>query len=275
MSGTNPGNATPSGAAWTAPQPAAVLGLSSSMVYGTSFASSLPQYLQLATGSQLKICVDPLGFSSAFMKMLDRPPFASTDLFLGSGITGNVQLTLGTSANVTLGEVYNIHLGPKAHDIRNGAGKTHPHCTTFWLGLAIGALAVAFQIAYGLESKDDHRANWVLAFQVTMEVLLATLMTLEGVLGAADDAFTTAIWNLHVPQKSDSIWEKAGTYLADVGATTGLAVAALAGAIASPILDSEGESTLQENLQEDAAAAAGPTPKSTGDPGTGAYVKAT
>ncbi len=66
MAGTQPSNAAISGAAWVQPQPQAVLGLSSSAIFGSAFTSSIPQSFQLATGSLFKLVADPMGFALAF-----------------------------------------------------------------------------------------------------------------------------------------------------------------------------------------------------------------
>jgi len=163
-----------SGYIWAQPIPQAVGGLSSSVVYGSAFQASVPLSMQVASGSLFKLVVDPAGFAAAFAEAPSGPLLN----LLGSGLNGNVQVTLGTYANITMGLLYDIHVGPKKITLNSSE---HPGlCTvTYIMGVIMGAVAIAFQIAYGLFDTDDERAILVITFQCAIQVLLAALMAYE------------------------------------------------------------------------------------------------
>ena len=188
-SGGAPSNVlgTVSGTPWAVPQPQAVLGLSSSVVYGSYFQSTWPLSTQLAHGSLIKIILDPTGFELAFPE--SGGPMAAASLGLStmpgvtSGANGNLQLTLGNSANIMMGRTYNVHLGPKTTTVEanDESGDT---IMSPALGALLGMVAILFQESYALLGvsssstvNDDVRGVLVMGFQAAAQLLFGHLLS--------------------------------------------------------------------------------------------------
>jgi hypothetical protein len=79
--------------------PQGVPGLNSIFVFGENLQTAVGLNHQLAVGSNLQICVNPI----ALAQVLGLPLPVGISAALGSGVGGNIQLTLGTSTNIVLG----------------------------------------------------------------------------------------------------------------------------------------------------------------------------
>lgn len=263
MSGTNPGNPAISGAAWVQPQPQSVLGLSSSMVYGSAFTSSFPLAFQLATGGLFKLIVDPVGYAGAFPEEMSAPGAgAFLDLF-GSGIGGNVQVTLGTTANISMGVAYDMHIGDKIQTKSQNC--TAFRVVSFITGGLLAAGAIVFQIAYGAIAEDDKRAAFVIAFQVLVQSVLALLMGAENAYYAIDKECNDSLFEIFGPVLPPPNGPEALAVIQHMaGSLLGAALAP--GVILPPLLESIGEGHLQQVLSR---------PNDPSDPstnGSGAYM---
>lgn len=265
MAGTNAGNPAISGAAWVQPQPQAVLGLSSSMVYGSAFSSSFPLAFQLATGGLFKLIVDPAGYAGMFPDSMAAPAAGPLlDLF-GSGIGGNVQMTLGTTANISMGLAYNIHIGETiANKTQN---KTAWRVISFIAGGVMAAAAIAFQIAYGIMKRDDDRAALVVAFQIFIQAVLALLMGTENAYYAMDHEINDLLFDIFGGKLAASYEGAEGFVVLQHMAETLVGAAVTPGVILPPILESVGEGHLDQVLDRQ--------PSDPNDPstdGSGAYM---
>lgn len=261
MSGTNPGTSPKhpavSGAAWAQPQPQSVLGLSSNMVYGSAFSSSFPLAFQLATGGLFKLVVDPVGYAAMFPETAATPVL---DLF-GSGIGGNVQVTLGTVANISMGLKYNMHLGDEVKI--SSQDKAAMRTLELIVGGLMAVLAIAFQIAYGAIAEDDKRAEFVIAFQLSIQALVAVLMGAENAYYLMDHGVKHVLFDIFGPIEPEPDGSKGLGVYQNVLKTL-LAAAVAPAAILPPILASQGEDKLNELL-------AGKSPDK-GTQGSGAYI---
>ena len=148
-------------------KPQGLLGLNSVVVFGENLQVAMPLNHQLAVGSNLQLCINPLGLAAGVPGF---PASALASGFLGSGVGGNMQFTIGTSANVLLGRSYSINMGPAAisQDLDD------PFAYTL-CGIIRGA-AVLWVLVYGLTGDDTKRANWGIVFQALIDVALGTLM---------------------------------------------------------------------------------------------------
>jgi type VI secretion system secreted protein VgrG len=172
-----------SGQVFSAPHPQAVLGLSSTTVFGSAFAASAPSSFQLSFGGISKLIVDPVGFWAAF----DQSPSPIAAELLSSGAFGSAQLVLGTSANMVMGQVYELFIGPPKVQLHTN------NWTGFMIlaqvmGIIMFALSLVFLIAYGIQGSvsntgkgdlhadDDVRADTVMAFQAVMQLCIFTLI---------------------------------------------------------------------------------------------------
>jgi len=193
------------------PPSKAALGLGASVTYGNYFTSSVPQYMQLATGGQLKLCADPLGFAFAH----PGSSGALGDVILrlvGSGITGNVQLTLGTYANIVMGQAYDVILGPEKITLHS-YDKDGAQPGVWIIGLIILILALLFQLVYCLKQDDGDNtwhADWVIVFQLAIQACIATLMGFENLQHTSTEACDQLEKALHASKKvGDQAWNDA------------------------------------------------------------------
>ena len=173
------------------PEPPALasLGLNSVMVYGENLQTAVGLNHQLALGNNLQICINPLGVIAG---MPDVPAAPLVTGLLGSGFGGNMQFTVGTSANFVLGQEFDINLGPTKIEISGPYRKSDPESPDHSASVALCALlsegAFAFAIAYGLLKEDHARAILVAVFQAAVDALLVGIMANEMALKALDKA---------------------------------------------------------------------------------------
>jgi hypothetical protein len=194
---------------WAHPEPQAVFGMNSNFVYGANVQVACPVNFQLALGSNLQICINPIAFQTLLGDggALQAAKFHS---WLGSGQGGNMQFTMGTSANFVMGQIYDINIGPRRltidiHDM------TLVGTVTKALGIAMILVVVVFVLAYALVAEDDARAVFVALFQLTVQALLVNLMDLQGLYDMMDkktkkalnDAFDTSVDPPADPPKMD------------------------------------------------------------------------
>jgi hypothetical protein len=181
----------PNPAVWTEPSPGHVFGLNSLVAFGGNIQIACPINFQMAFGSNLQVCINPSAFQTLYMDggASFMPP--KLNALLGGGMGGNMQLTMGTSANVVMGQIFDINLGPSritldvhtATAIQNG-------CKV--LGTIIGVLSAVVLAVY-CAPNDDVRAVTLLLYQVAMQTLLTLLMDLQGMYNRMDAAGKDAI----------------------------------------------------------------------------------
>jgi hypothetical protein len=269
MAGTNPSSAAISGAAWTQPQPQAVLGLSSTAVYGSAFTASIPQAFQLATGGLFKLVVDPTGFLAAFPEVKEAGGLGAQGLMslFSNGAQGNVQLTLGTLANVSMGLAYDIHIGDKVKI--ESKDKIAPRLVSFLAGALLAVGGLLFHLLYDMMTADDDRATLVITFQTTVQAVVATLIAIEVAYYQLDKTAGYLYKDIFVALSKVSPAD------AEVQVVSGNIVTSLVGgmllgaAIAPPIIDSQRESYLDQVMSERKDPSTG---KTIGTDGSGAYM---
>jgi hypothetical protein len=166
------------------PEPQAILGLNSSVVFGGNFQVAVPLNFQLALGSNIQICLNPASFVDIFP--VAAVPTQAMSAALGSGFGGNMQLTLGTNANFVMGQSYDINLGPRRIPI-DTHDKTAIQPVALPMGLIFFGVVIAFLIAYDLIHDDDGRAFLLLTFQSVMQILLAALMKTQTLYHEVDE----------------------------------------------------------------------------------------
>jgi hypothetical protein len=169
------------------PEPQALLGLNSTVVYGTNFQVAFPLNFQMAFGSNLQVCVSPNAWATLYADNPATTMPATVLRFMGSGLGGNMQLTMGTNANFVMGQSFDINLGPQriTLDVHNNNVQT---CVKAW-GTVILAASVVFLIAYAATPDDDGRAVFCMAFQLLMQIAILFLMDLKKIYTAMDQSF--------------------------------------------------------------------------------------
>jgi len=161
------------------PPPLGVVGLNSVMVFGENLQVAAGLNHQLAVGNNIQICINPLGLAAGVPGLPGAPALTTA---LGSGLGGNMQFTIGTSANFVLGQEFDINLGPPKIEI---SGPYSDHPATVTLCGALGAAAVAWVILYDALQEDQQRATLAIAFQTLVDALLATILGVEMAMKAA------------------------------------------------------------------------------------------
>jgi hypothetical protein len=226
---------------WPQPDPQAVFGLNSAVVYGGNFQIAMPLNFQVALGSNLQICVNPSGFATELAdNTLPLPPTAAE--VLGSGLGGNMQLTLGTSTNFVMGQIFDINIGPRRIQIDADAGSLYQTMGKL-IGYTLSCVIIVFLIAYGLVESDALRASLLLILQATTQVLLFVMMNFQKL--AKDthhDQMTKLYRNLFDTSDPDKEHPAIKVALLDQGwADVAMGGAIVTLAVAPPIVESLGE----------------------------------
>jgi hypothetical protein len=209
---------------WANPDPQSVAGLNSSMVYGQNIAVTTGVNHQVAIGSNVQICVNP----GTLTAMLGGPACSSlSDFFGAGGLGGNMQFTIGTNTQVNWGQQYQVNFSGETinydQNMETPAAKV--------LCAMIGAICVAYSVAYGASDDEDGRASITIAFQVAMDLLLAAFMAYQRTLNKGAQACHDSVRSMYMAASTEHSekWESAGVMVA--AAATGVL-----GAIVTPVV---------------------------------------
>jgi type VI secretion system secreted protein VgrG len=227
-------------------EPTAIAGLNSTVVYGANYQIAAPLNFQMAIGSNLQICINPSSLMSLLPSIGVPPTTAAVAEFMGSGLGGNMQLTLGTSANFVIGQSFDINLGPRrivvdVHD--RDPIQTYTKVVSW---IIIGIVTI-FMVAYALLHDDDDRAILLMGFGLAMQILLLLLMTSQQLYNGDDKDGHHLYRPLFVTAQTATDDPQLGPYAdARWPAMTGLVVGATAGTliILPPLLEASGETKL-------------------------------
>ncbi len=192
------------------PRPTGVLGLNSVVTYGQNLQAVCPINHQLAIGNNLQLCINPFGLAAG-VAGIPLPGLVAA--VMGGGMGGNMQFTIGTSATFTLGQVFDISVGPPKIEIHTGYKGHFP--VTLLCGI-LGGAAIVFALTYDLikqqynppsanendpqlaadqaneQQGDKDRATLILVFQLLVDALLIAILGAESLVDKAswfaDDA---------------------------------------------------------------------------------------
>jgi hypothetical protein len=172
-----------------------------------------------------------------------------------------MQFTLGTSANVVMGQSFDINLGPRriqvdAHD------KTQVKPLTIILAWTMTGIIIAFLIAYSALTDNDQRAALLVTFQLSLQILLGVIMDQERLMyHQVDDKTKKAVYEVFftTPSNDNPVLDK------NYPGLTALAVAGAYMSVAGlpPILESMGEQELDASGTTATAASPPDEPTST------------
>jgi type VI secretion system secreted protein VgrG len=154
------------------PQATGLWGLNAAMVYGENLQVATGLNHQIALGSNLQVCINPGGLAAGVTL---APGAADVSGVLGSGLGGNMQLTIGTSANFVLGREFDINLGPAKITVE--AGKYHPDSVS--VCKVLGIIYGLWVLAYGCTNENDERSGITCSAQIVVQILLMQLMGYE------------------------------------------------------------------------------------------------
>jgi type VI secretion system secreted protein VgrG len=160
-------------------------GLNSVVVFGENLQAAVGLNHQLTLGSNVQICMNPMGLLNAIKVM---PPGAIS--MLGGGLGGNIQFTIGTNAAITYGHSINLTLGPPALNL--GGGDEKAKVSDYILCGIIAGTILLFSIMYGALNDKTASADAAVVFNSTLYVLLGGLLNMELETKQADDAMEKA-----------------------------------------------------------------------------------
>ena len=215
------------------PEPQALLGLNSTVVYGSNFQVAFPINFQMAVGSNLQVCISPNAWATLYG---DSPAFtlpANLNNVLGSGLGGNMQLTMGSSANFVMGQSFDINLGPQRITLDVHNNNIQPLVKT--LGTVAMVAAGVFLIAYAAAPDDDVRSLLCMAFQLLMQGLILALMDTKKIYLAMDKTNQDTL-NQAFATKAKPDRTFADTFGGTSALGEALVVTAVAAAMVLPIL---------------------------------------
>jgi len=131
LSGGGSGGGFDAGDNMPEPPPLGVVGLNSVTVFGDNLQTAVGLNHQLAVGSNIQICINPLGMAAGVPGFPGAPALIAA---LASGQGGNMQFTVGTSANFVLGQEFDINLGRPRSRFRAPTAITLPRwsCAGRW-----------------------------------------------------------------------------------------------------------------------------------------------
>jgi hypothetical protein len=159
-------------------------GLNALTVYGENILSTIGLNHQLAIGNNQVICINPFGLLAGFPGL---PIPAAITGAMGAGMGGNILLTVGANANVTLGQAFEINLGRKKITIE---GRYKDHIIAANLCGLLAAAAIAYAIAYGLFNAKNqylHCGTATVVYQGLVDALLIAIMIAENMREDSED----------------------------------------------------------------------------------------
>jgi type VI secretion system secreted protein VgrG len=186
------------GSTMNTPPPSGILGMNSVVTYGDQFQLTSGVSHAVTIGQNVQMCISLGALVSETIGYFGGPSGLApvSAQVLGSAM-GAMQFTVGSGAQFTLGQTFEISVGPPKIELHKA------HCKKFDLtrGLCIlmGILAEVFSIVYDLlkgannsnssdsgaaatpdeQSGDEERAKWILGFQALTDVGLAAIMLAE------------------------------------------------------------------------------------------------
>ena len=200
------------GNAITHPEPQGVGGFNSIVVYGENLQVAVGLNHQLAVGNNVQICINPAGLVAGAPGVQGSPILTAA---LGSGLGGNMQLTMGTSASVVMGQAFDINFGPPKITVNAGpaqapdppkpgeaaaptptGGTNIEHLPSAILCGVLGAAALVWVIAYAFEGADRARAELSLVMQPLFDAVLGSIMAAEFFVLSANKGLDKALYPL-------------------------------------------------------------------------------
>jgi len=214
------------------PPPLANVGINAAVVYGDNVAATAGFAQTVGLGNTVQLCLNPAGLAP---NLPGAPPALSH--LLGCGLGGNMVFTMGTNAAFTVGQFFDINLGPPKIEIKAGYMDQISGLLIFILSCILMTLSLIWFALYVSLAWDAVRAYLTLAYQIAVDVLLATIMIIAAWIKEKSDN-DGKNWNevfktgqTEVKETKPSGWAKAGAWAGSLG-VLGAAVAEIASTVA-------------------------------------------
>jgi type VI secretion system secreted protein VgrG len=173
MPGGGSGGGFDAGNTMPEPPPIGVMGLNSTMVFGENLQFAAGLNHQVALGNNVQVCINPAGTLAGIPGIPAAPGLTAA---LGGAAGGNMQFTIGSSANFVLGQAFEINLGPPKIKI---SGPYGDHPASIALCGVLSAATIAYTTLYHQLEQDQQRAVLAVAFQGLVDALLISILAVE------------------------------------------------------------------------------------------------
>ncbi|HEV1286757.1 MAG TPA: type VI secretion system tip protein TssI/VgrG [Bryobacteraceae bacterium] len=188
------------GSTMNTPPPSEILGMNAMITYGDQFQLVSGVSHQDTIGQNLQMCVSLGALLAESKSLISAPPevgyAAGAAMLLGGGM-GAMVFTIGSSAQFTLGQSFEISVGPpkveihKSHNVKGDLTRI--------LCILQGALTETFSLVYDSlkganntnnndsgapatqdeQSGDEERAKWILGYQGLTDVMMVAILAAE------------------------------------------------------------------------------------------------
>ncbi len=220
-------------------------GLNAMFVFGENMQAALGLNHQVAFGNNQQICINPAGLL-ADVDVEGGPLLTG---LLGGDAGGNMQLSFGCNVALTVGQAFEMNLGPDKIQIDGGLGS---HKCALVSCTIIGTLVSLYALAYGLVCASQDYAKggtYTLIYQEAVNACLGFLMLSEKLTKEVSIVIDTTVltaFGVQQPPSSPSESPKSGAWPAF---GTGLALGA---AIEVPLLATllDGNREIQEEQDQ-------------------------
>jgi type VI secretion system secreted protein VgrG len=181
------------------PPPLAIMGMNAMVTYGDQFQCASPVNHQITIGQNVQMCISLGALVAEAINYFGGPSgFAPISAAVLGSAMGSMQFTVGSSAQFTLGQTFEISVGPPKVELHKA------HCTKFdvvrLLCILLGLLSEVFSITYDHlkggnnanssdeygapatsdeQSGDQERAIFILIYQGITDVMLVAIMLAE------------------------------------------------------------------------------------------------
>jgi type VI secretion system secreted protein VgrG len=180
------------------PPPSGIMGMNALITYGDQFQCASPVSHQITIGQNLQMCISLGALAAEALSFFGGPSgFAPVATQILGSAMGAMQFTVGSSAQFTLGQTFEISVGPPKIELHKA------HCQKFdvvrLLCILLGVLTEVFSITYdhlkganntdsgdqdgaatpSEQSGDRERAIFILTFQALTDVMLVGIMLAE------------------------------------------------------------------------------------------------
>jgi hypothetical protein len=184
----------------SAPPPQGIIGMNSMVTYGDQFQCAGPVSHQVTIGQNLQMCIALGALAGEALDVITTP---SATIVAGAaqaigGAMGAMQFTIGASAQFTLGQSFEISVGPPKVEIHKSHSKKWDPVRI--LCVLLGVLAEAFTLVYDVlkgannsdsndlqnaaatpdeQSGDQERAIFILGYQAVTDAMLIAILMAE------------------------------------------------------------------------------------------------
>ena len=182
------------------PPPSQILGMNAAITFGDQFQLVSGVSHADTIGQNLQLCISLGALLAESKSLISAPPevgYAAGAAQVLAGGMGAMQFTIGSNAQFTLGQTFEVSVGPPKVEIHKSHNVTMD--LTRILCILQGALTEAFSLVYDHlkgannanssdsgapatpdeQSGDEERAKWILVYQGLTDVMMVAILAAE------------------------------------------------------------------------------------------------